>query len=151
GRDRNATDDNPGGKGDRRPGSTSGPGGDGPAARPEKARPHRASVLQLEEFKKKVDKDILRKLKMSPEQFEQFLKDYADLVRRPAGQRPGEGPGPLDRHGDPAEHPGQGGQADRHGPLRRPGQRRPAEAAPGLPRRAVGAAAAAVAAGLTRS
>src|SRR5262249_28175849 len=47
--------------------------------KPEKSR---ASMMQLEEFKKKVDKNLLQKMKMSPEQFEKFLRDYADLARR---------------------------------------------------------------------
>lgn len=51
-------------------------------ARPEKAEKHRASEMQLEQFRKKVNRDVLRDAKMSREQFEQFLKDYADLARR---------------------------------------------------------------------
>jgi hypothetical protein len=48
----------------------------------EKAEKHRVSEMQLEQFRKKVDRDVLRDAKMSREQFEQFLKDYADLARR---------------------------------------------------------------------
>jgi hypothetical protein len=39
-------------------------------------------MIQLEQFRKLVDKDILKKMKMSPEQFKRFLRDYAALARR---------------------------------------------------------------------
>ena len=84
GRKDQMTSNNPGQgmPGPRQPGST---GGDGPEL--EKTEPgdparHRASMIQLEEFRKKVDRDILRDLKMSQEDFEKFLKDYASLARR---------------------------------------------------------------------
>src|SRR5262249_46989148 len=48
----------------------------------EKPEAHRASTMQLEEFRKKVDKDILADSKMSKEDFEKFMKDYAELVKR---------------------------------------------------------------------
>ena len=51
--------------------------------KPEKPEDHRASMLQLEEFRKKVDRDILKDMKMSPEQFERFLRDYEELAKRP--------------------------------------------------------------------
>ena len=35
--------------------------------------------MQLEEFRKKVDPNILKDLKMSKEEFDRFLRDYADL------------------------------------------------------------------------
>ncbi len=49
---------------------------------PEKPATPRPSMLQLEEFRKKVDKDILKDMKMSPEEFAKFLKDYEELARR---------------------------------------------------------------------
>ena len=48
---------------------------------------HRASMMQLEEFRKTVDKDVLKKMKMSREEFEKFLRDYADLAKREPKQR----------------------------------------------------------------
>ncbi|MFO0843538.1 MAG: DUF4175 family protein [Gemmataceae bacterium] len=86
-------------KGDRRePGKSD--EGDGLAARPEKAERHRASMMQLEEFRKKVDPDLLKDARMSAEQFRQFLQDYADLARR-------EPPAADDRDVPPA--PGRSG------------------------------------------
>jgi hypothetical protein len=73
----------PGMKGDRKPGTGSGGGADTKERR-EKPEAHRASMLQLEEFRKKVDKDVLKDMKMSKEDFEKFLKDYAELAKRQA-------------------------------------------------------------------
>lgn len=53
-----------------------------PTGKGEKPSAHRASQLQLEEFEKKIDDKILKDAKMSRKQFEQFLKDYAELARR---------------------------------------------------------------------
>ncbi len=44
--------------------------------------PHRASMIQLEELKKKIDKGLLKDAKMSEEEWRQFLKDYEALARR---------------------------------------------------------------------
>jgi hypothetical protein len=51
---------------------------------------YRASMLQLEEFRKKVDQNILRDLKMSQGDFEKFLKEYAAMARRQQAARPPE-------------------------------------------------------------
>ncbi len=83
----NQAQGNPGGKpgegnqGDRRDSRSSNDEKEQPA-RPERAAQHRPSMLQLEEFRKKVDADVLKEANMSREQFEKFLKDYADLARR---------------------------------------------------------------------
>jgi hypothetical protein len=79
----NGTADNPGEglSGDRRPGD----GTDSTElqpARKEQALRHRASMMQLDEFRKKVDADVLKDAKMSAEQYNQFLRDYAELARR---------------------------------------------------------------------
>jgi hypothetical protein len=76
------TSNNPGDglPGPRTPG-TSG-GGIEKKARPSRPGEHRASVLQLEDFRKRVTPEMLRDLKMSPADFERFLKDYEDLARR---------------------------------------------------------------------
>jgi hypothetical protein len=68
-------------KGEREPGT--GTGGDSePMSTREKPEAHRASMMQLEEFRKKVDRDILKDMKMTREDFEKFLKDYAELAKR---------------------------------------------------------------------
>jgi hypothetical protein len=79
--------------------SRGGNGGTGEDKRPKGEKPaaHRASMMQLEEFRKKVDKDVLKDLKMSREQFEKFLRDYADLAKRQqktAAEAPEVLPGP---------------------------------------------------------
>lgn len=51
----------------------------GPKEKPATAR---AMMLQLEEFRKAVSPDVLKNAKMSREQFERFLKDYAALAKR---------------------------------------------------------------------
>jgi hypothetical protein len=94
---------------------------------------HRASMMQLEEFRKNVDKDILKKLKMSEKDFQKFLRDYADMARRQqaekeapeilpppssrgtlpgissgAVRRPGGKPGEMRNEGRPKPPPGYG-------------------------------------------
>jgi collagen type III alpha len=76
------TNDRPGEGRDQNPNPSEGSNTPDQPARPEKPRAARASQLQLEEFRKRVDPDVLRDAKMSKEQFEQFLRDYADLVAR---------------------------------------------------------------------
>jgi hypothetical protein len=69
-----------------------------------------ASELQLEEFRKLVDRDILKDAQMTPEEYEAFLKSYADLARRqvinptrpevvPPPQRSGALPAVVGREG----------------------------------------------------
>jgi hypothetical protein len=76
-----------GAPGERQPGEPSPPGAD---PRPESAKPlpSRASVEQLERFKKKVDKDVLKDLKMSEEDYRRFLKAYEEMARREAAEKP---------------------------------------------------------------
>jgi hypothetical protein len=47
-----------------------------------RSAPHRPSVLQLEEFRKKVNKDVLKDARMSEEEFRRFLRAYQEAVRR---------------------------------------------------------------------
>lgn len=77
-------------------------GGGGEASQPKKSQTPdeaRASQLQLERFARRVDADALRRLKMSREDFERFLRDYEEMARRQARQRrpdeavPGPSPG----------------------------------------------------------
>jgi hypothetical protein len=42
----------------------------------------RATETQLEDFKKKLDKKMLERLKMTEEARQKFLRDYADLIKR---------------------------------------------------------------------
>jgi hypothetical protein len=58
--------------------------GNGPEVKPEKAAPAPATELQLQKFKNAVNPDILKDLRMSPEEFERFLKKYEDLAKRTA-------------------------------------------------------------------
>jgi hypothetical protein len=42
----------------------------------------RPGDLQLEEFKKKVNKDVLRRLNMTEEEYQRFLKAYEEMLKR---------------------------------------------------------------------
>ncbi|MBY0524967.1 MAG: hypothetical protein K2R98_16295 [Gemmataceae bacterium] len=75
------------GKPNRGPGSGNGPGDDTPLAGPDDLDPNegsaadlrhkaRAGELQLEEFKKRVTPEMLKKFNMTKEQYDKFLKDY---------------------------------------------------------------------------
>src|SRR5262249_53360797 len=44
----------------------------------------KASTLQLEEFKRRVNKDVLKELKWTEDDYQKFLKDYADMLQREA-------------------------------------------------------------------
>src|SRR5262249_41464137 len=75
--------DNPGdGSAGDRVASGGGGGGNDTKTRKEKPEASRPSMLQLENFRKKVDPNVLRDAKMSKEQFEKFLRDYAELAKR---------------------------------------------------------------------
>ncbi|MFO0876693.1 MAG: hypothetical protein U0840_04915 [Gemmataceae bacterium] len=82
-------------QGDRRGGSGSSDG-DAQPVRKEKAGQHRATMMQLEEFRKKVDRDVLKDARMSKEEFARFLEDYQNLARRQAQAKdePDLPPGP---------------------------------------------------------
>src|SRR5262249_35434398 len=94
-------------------GSDPGEGGDNPRTNPgnggghgldkknQKAQRARASQLQLERFQKKVDEKVLEKAQMSREQFQKFLRDYADLARR---QQSEKDEGPLAKSSDGQSH-----------------------------------------------
>jgi hypothetical protein len=60
---------------------------------------HRPSMLQLEEFKKKVDKKVLEDAKLSEEDYRRFLKAYEEAARRqkdtPRADRPPEATTPT--------------------------------------------------------
>lgn len=55
-----------------------------PPPKPQTPVEQPASELQLEEFRKLVDRDILKDAQMTPEEYEAFLRSYADLARRQA-------------------------------------------------------------------
>ncbi len=75
---------------DRQPGTPDGPqgGGQPEAVKPEQAAPTRPTELQLQKFKDAVTPDVLKNLRMSPEDFAKFLKKYEEMAHRPVG--PGE-------------------------------------------------------------
>lgn len=60
-----------------------GQGGNNPEVKPEQAAPAPPTELQLQKFKDAVNKDVLKDLRMSPEEFERFLKKYEELAKRP--------------------------------------------------------------------
>lgn len=60
----------------------------------------KAGALQLEDFKKRVTKDVLKEAKMSDEDFQKFLKDYEAMLRRQ---------GALDRNPEKIGAPLRGG------------------------------------------
>src|SRR5439155_223927 len=62
--------------------------GDGPDAR----NARKAGELQLDEFKKKVDKSMLERLKMTEEEYKQFLAAYAERLKA----KPATGPAAKD-------------------------------------------------------
>jgi hypothetical protein len=69
-------------KGERGMGTGGGGMDDTTPGRKQKPANSRAMMLQLEEFKKSIDPNILKDAKMSREQFEKFLRDYEELARR---------------------------------------------------------------------
>jgi hypothetical protein len=109
------------GKGDRPAGNRPGEGVPGvrqpgepgaqeanPGAAPERSRPlgSRASVEQLERFKKKVDKDVLKDMKMSEEDYRRFLQAYEEMAKRQQAEKPG--PGEDATPGEPSTLPSTG-------------------------------------------
>lgn len=59
-------------------------------AQPEPARfQDRSGVLQLEEFKRKIDKKILKDANISEEDYRAFLKAYEEMLKRPQAQARG--------------------------------------------------------------
>jgi hypothetical protein len=87
----------------------------------ERSKPEasRASVEQLERFRKKVDKDVLKDMKMSEEDYRRFLKAYEEMVERQGAGKPAadEDPAPggassLPSTGSKRERPGAKGAAN---------------------------------------
>ena len=75
--------------------------------------------MQLEEFKKRVNKDVLKKANMTEEEYRQFLKAYEEMLRRkgPAAQEkekltaPQRGGGDLSNQNARRVVPGASGKA----------------------------------------
>lgn len=75
---------------------------DGLEGQPSRPESHRPGALQLDDFKKRVDKKVLQDAHMTEEEYQQFLKAYEEALRRrketpraealPPAQQPG---GPL--------------------------------------------------------
>jgi hypothetical protein len=57
-------------------------GAEPPPAQRERPEDSRATLLQLEDFRRSVGDDILKDAQMSREQFDRFLRDYARLAER---------------------------------------------------------------------
>jgi hypothetical protein len=74
----------------------------------EKPLPSRAGMMQLDDFRKRVDKNVLDDAKMSPEEFQRFLKDYEDLLKRQTAAPKGKEVLPGVKHGGPL--PSSGGR-----------------------------------------
>jgi hypothetical protein len=87
-----------GGNNNQRAGNNHPPDADKPKSKPSKPEDSRAAMLQLEEFKKKVDKNILKDAKMSEEDYKKFLRAYEERVRRLQEQ--------AHKEQDPAAQPG---------------------------------------------
>jgi hypothetical protein len=91
----------PGGGGNRRSGDNSAggsTGGSGPEAKPSKPRDHRAAQMQLDDFLKKVNKDILKDAGVSEEAWKKYLEAKRKQVTPP------DKPGP-DSPADPQQAP----------------------------------------------
>jgi hypothetical protein len=98
--------DDPGqGQPGRRTGTNRPPSADpkGPKGKPSPPEASRAATLQLEDFKKRVDKNILKDAKMSEEEYRKFLRAYEEALRR---------------HKERAERPEQLPEAQPTAPLR---------------------------------
>jgi len=54
----------------------------GPVAKPDSRNAARAGELQLEEFRKKVDRKMLEELKMTEAEYAEFLRNYEAMVQR---------------------------------------------------------------------
>ncbi len=78
-----------GAPGDRQPGDPDArPPNQGPPVERSRPLPSRASVEQLERFKNKVDKDVLKDLKMSEEDYRRFLQAYEEMLKRQQAEKP---------------------------------------------------------------
>lgn len=102
--------------GERQAGGGADDGKPQPAAKEKPVR-SRPSAMQLEEFRKKVDPQVLKDAKMSKEQYEQFLRDYAELAKRQeAGRGDVEAPagrsGPMANMGGKVIKPAAGAKSD---------------------------------------
>jgi hypothetical protein len=98
--------------GERQPGDPAPPSTDqGPSAERSTPRASRASVEQLERFKNKVDKDVLKDLKMSEEDYRRFLQAYEEMVQRQAAEKAGPEEGALP--GGPSTLPSTGSRRAR--------------------------------------
>lgn len=83
----------------RDPGNPGDVGNPGPQdVKPEEAAPAPPTELQLRKFRDAVTPDVLKDLRMTPEDFERFLKKYEEMAKRPEyarevlpGSRPGVG------------------------------------------------------------
>lgn len=125
-----ATGNQPGMGVDPNMGNQPGMGQNGPTeeVKPEQAAPTPPTELQLQKFRDAVTPDILKDLRMSPQEFEQFLKKYEQLAKRPGELRdplppsqPGAGNLPALGGGNrPGTTPGGSNPATGPGTINRP-------------------------------
>ena len=114
-----------GGGGDRNSGKADegGRGGASTPSKPEKPGSHRAAQMQLEDFAKRVDKDILKEAGVSEEAWKKYLESKRKQVVPRATSRP-EAPvdpqqaKPLPSMGGRTIEPSGSGPGDAHGPDR---------------------------------
>lgn len=118
-----SSDGTPGGGGDRR----SGKGGPdtlpSPPKQPDKPRDHRAALMQLEEFAKRVNKDILKDAGVSEEAWKRYLEAKRKLLTPSEKLRPERPSAPQQAHQLPSMggrtiQSAASGQDDAHGPDR---------------------------------
>lgn len=116
----------PGGGGERRSGqSDAGNEGEGmdPQSKPAKPRAHRTAQMQLEEFAKKVNKDILKEAGVSEEAWKKYLESRRKQLTPREQQRPEAPSAPqqgsqLPSMGGRTIQPSGSGPGDAHGPDR---------------------------------
>jgi hypothetical protein len=77
----NGNDPGNGSVGDRHTAGNGGPSAPPLPGKGDKPGPHRPSMLQLEEFKKLVDKKVLKDAKLSEAEYQRFLKAYEEAAR----------------------------------------------------------------------
>ncbi|HEY7330006.1 MAG TPA: DUF4175 family protein [Gemmataceae bacterium] len=83
----NSEDGTPAAGGDRRSGKGE-PGTDSEPKQPEKPRDHRAAQMQLEDFARRVDKNILKEAGVSEEEWQKYLAAKRKQLTTPEKPRP---------------------------------------------------------------
>jgi hypothetical protein len=114
----------PGGGGDRRNGETAGNRNDASSpTKPAKPLDHHAAQIQLEDFAKRVNKDILKEAGVSEEAWKKYLESKRKQLeprekQRPEGASTPQQANQLPSMGGRTIQPAASGQGDAHGPDR---------------------------------